>query len=51
MSSRMMAQQAYDALQMALWQRKRPENVIVHTDKSGQCCSGDYQGVIICVAV
>ncbi|MBC3380756.1 IS3 family transposase [Serratia fonticola] len=43
MSSRMTAQLACDALQMALWRRKRPENVIVHTDRGGQYCSGDYQ--------
>lgn len=36
MSSRMTAQLACDALQMALWRRKRPENVIVHTDRGGQ---------------
>ncbi len=36
MSSRMTAQMVCDALQMALWQRKRPENVIVHTDRGGQ---------------
>lgn len=36
MSSRMTAQLACDALQMASWRRKRPENVIVHTDRGGQ---------------
>ncbi|WP_426760245.1 IS3 family transposase [Enterobacter cloacae complex sp. 366F10] len=41
MSSRMTAQLACDALQMALWRRKRPENVIVHTDRGGQYCSAD----------
>ncbi len=29
----MTAQLACDALQMALWRRKRPESVIVHTDR------------------
>jgi len=29
------AQLACDVLQMALWRRKRPENVIVHTDEAG----------------
>ncbi|EMY5264573.1 IS3 family transposase [Salmonella enterica] len=43
MSSRMTAQLACDALQMALWRRKCPENVIVHTDRGGQYCSTDYQ--------
>ncbi|MED9849194.1 IS3-like element IS3 family transposase [Escherichia coli] len=43
MSPRMTAQQACHALQMALWRRKRPRNVIVHTDRGGQYCSADYQ--------
>ncbi|EQX85679.1 TPA: IS3 family transposase [Escherichia coli] len=42
-SPRMTAQLACDALQMALWRRKRPRNVIVHTDRGGQYCSADYQ--------
>ncbi|EBD9555339.1 IS3 family transposase [Salmonella enterica] len=46
MSSRMTAQLACDALQMALWRRKRPENVIVHTDSGSQYCSTDYQSVL-----
>ncbi len=41
MSSQMAAQFACDALQMALWRRKRPLNVIVHTDRRGQYCSAD----------
>ncbi|EGG5220092.1 IS3 family transposase, partial [Salmonella enterica] len=46
MSSRMTAQLACDVLQMALWRRKRPENVIVHTDRGGQYCSADYQALL-----
>ncbi|MDV0626377.1 IS3 family transposase [Klebsiella variicola subsp. variicola] len=46
MSSRMTAQLVCDALQMALWRRKRPENVIVHTDRGGQYCSADYQALL-----
>ncbi|WP_233972433.1 IS3 family transposase [Pectobacterium versatile] len=46
MSSRMTAQLACDALQMALWRRKRPGNVIVHTDRGGQYCSVDYQALL-----
>lgn len=46
MSSRMTAQLACDALQMALWRRKCPENVIVHTDRGGQYCSTDYQSLL-----
>ncbi len=43
MSPRMTAQLACDALHMALWRRKRPENVIVHTDRGSQYCSVAYQ--------
>ncbi|WP_097514153.1 IS3-like element ISEc16 family transposase [Escherichia coli] len=46
MSPRMTAQLACDALQMALWRRRRPESVIVHTDRGGQYCSGDYQAML-----
>ncbi len=46
MSPRMTAQLACDALQMALWRHKRPENVIVHTDRGGQYCSADYQRLL-----
>ncbi|HID8745161.1 TPA: IS3 family transposase [Enterobacter mori] len=46
MSSRMTAQLACDALQMALWRRKRPENAIVHTDRGGQYCSADYLALL-----
>ncbi|HBN2650648.1 TPA: IS3 family transposase [Klebsiella oxytoca] len=46
MSSRMTAQLACDALQMTLWRRKRPENVIVHTDRGGQYCSADYLALL-----
>ncbi|HFZ1924151.1 TPA: IS3 family transposase [Serratia marcescens] len=46
MAPRMTAQLACDALQMALWRRKRPENVIVHTDRGGQYCSADYQALL-----
>ena len=46
MSPRMTAQLACDVLQMALWRRRRPESVIVHTDRGGQYCSGDYQALL-----
>ncbi len=46
MSPRMTAQLDCDALQMALWRRRRPESVIVHTDRGGQYCSGDYQALL-----
>lgn len=31
---------------MALWRRKRPENVIVHTDRGCQYCSVAYQALL-----
>ncbi|EMB6256472.1 MULTISPECIES: IS3 family transposase [unclassified Serratia (in: enterobacteria)] len=46
MSPRMTTQLACDALQMALWRRRRPKNVIVHTDRGGQYCSADYQALL-----
>ncbi|WP_099587746.1 IS3 family transposase [Escherichia albertii] len=46
MSPRMTAQLACDALQMALWRRKRPRNVIVHSDRGSQYCSADYQTLL-----
>jgi putative transposase len=42
MSPRMTAQLVCDALQMALWRRKRPRNVIVLSDR----CSADYQALL-----
>jgi len=46
MAPRMTAQLTCDALRMALWRRKHPENVIVHTDRGGQYCSADYQALL-----
>ncbi|EKB4282369.1 IS3 family transposase [Escherichia albertii] len=46
MSPRMTAQLACDVLQMALWRRKRPRNVIVHSDRGSQYCSADYQTLL-----
>ncbi|WP_370822705.1 IS3 family transposase [Pectobacterium polaris] len=46
MSSRMTAQLSCDALEMAVWRRKRPKQVIVHTDRGSQYCSGDYQALL-----
>ncbi|AFJ46959.1 putative transposase [Shimwellia blattae DSM 4481 = NBRC 105725] len=31
---------------MVLWRRKRPQSVIVHTDRGGQYCSSDYQALL-----
>jgi transposase InsO family protein len=46
MSERMTADLACNALTMALWRRKQPSGVIVHTDRGSQYCSRDYQALI-----
>lgn len=44
-SERMTAQLVIDALQMALWRRKPPRWLIVHSDRGSQYCSHDYQHI------
>lgn len=34
-------------MQMALWRRKMPRGVIVHSDRSSQYCSYDYQALLV----
>jgi transposase InsO family protein len=46
MSERMTAQLVCDALQMALWRRRMPMGVIVHSDRGSQYCSAAYQALI-----
>ncbi len=46
MSERMTADLVGDALQMALWSRKMPKGVIVHSDRGSQYCSSLYQSVL-----
>lgn len=46
MSERMTAQLVCDALQMALFRRKQPRGVIVHSDRGSQYCSHDYQALL-----
>ncbi|ATJ82677.1 mobile element protein [Halomonas beimenensis] len=46
MSNRMTADLAGDALQMALWRRKMPRKVIVHSDRGSQYCSTLYQSLL-----
>ena len=46
MDKTMTAQLVCDALQMALWRRKRPQGVIVHTDRGSQYCSRRYQQLL-----
>lgn len=46
MGSRMKTQLACDALLMALFKRKFPKNVMVHSDRGGQYCSEKYRSII-----
>ncbi|CAM4378904.1 MAG: IS3 family transposase ISAzvi9 [Legionellaceae bacterium] len=46
MSNRMKKTLVCDALMMALFKRKFPKNVIVHSDRGSQYCSGKYQNII-----
>jgi len=46
MSERMTAALVCDALQMALWRRKQPDGVIVHSDRGVQYCSAHYQALL-----
>ncbi len=46
MSERMTMQLVTGALQMAIWRRKRPQDVIIHSDRGSQYCSHDYQKLL-----
>lgn len=46
MSERMTSQLVMDALQMAIWRRKKPQGVIIHSDRGSQYCSHDYQKLL-----
>jgi len=46
MDNRMKAQLVCDALQMALWRRRMPKGVIVHSDRGSQYCSRQYQSLL-----
>lgn len=46
MSERMTADLACNALQMALFKRKRPKGVIVHSDRGSQYCSHAYRQLL-----
>lgn len=46
MDTRMTASLACDALSMALFRRRFPRNVIVHSDRGSQYCSKDYRQLI-----
>ncbi|WP_419866549.1 IS3 family transposase [Methylomonas koyamae] len=46
LSERMTAKLVCDALTMALWRRKLPKGVIVHSDRGSQYCSVTYQALL-----
>jgi len=46
MSERMTSKLVIDALQMAIWRRKMPRGVIIHSDRGSQYCSHDYQKLL-----
>lgn len=46
MSERMTAKLTCDALNMALWKRKFPRDVIFHSDRGSQYCSKAYQALM-----
>ena len=46
MSDRMTATLVCDALRMALFQRKRPRGVIMHTDRGSQYCSNEHRKLL-----
>jgi len=46
MSKRMKKALVCDALMMALFKRKFPTNVIVHSDRGSQYCSSKYQNIL-----
>ena len=46
LAERMTADLVRDALQMALWRRRLPRGVIVHSDRGSQYCSASYQSLL-----
>ncbi len=46
LSERMTKQLVIDALQMAVWSRKPPRGLIIHSDRGSQYCSYDYQKLL-----
>jgi len=47
MGERMTSDLVCQALQMALWRREMPKNVIVHSDRGSQYCSSKYQSLLL----
>lgn len=46
-SERMTSKLVIDALQMALWRRKPPKGLILHSDRGSQYCSRAYQKLFV----
>lgn len=46
LAERMTADLTCQALQMALWRRKMPKGVILHSDRGSQYCSSTYQSLL-----
>ncbi len=46
LSERMTKQLVIDALQMAIWGRKPPKGLIIHSDRGSQYCSYAYQQLL-----
>lgn len=46
MAERMTSDLVCNALQMALWRRRMPKGVIVHSDRGSQYCSARYQTLL-----
>ena len=47
LSERMTKQLVIDALNMAVWSRKPPRGLILHSDRGSQYCSHEYQTLLI----
>ncbi len=46
MSERMTSKLVISALQMAIWRRKIPRSIIIHSDRVSQYCARDYQQLL-----
>ena len=51
LSERMTKQLVIDALNMAVWSRKPPKGLILHSDRGSQYCSHEYQKRLGCVDI
>ena len=46
MSERMTKKLVIDALQMAIWNRRPSQGLIIHSDRGSQYCTHEYQGIL-----